>query len=186
MGILDWLRQDEKPLAPRAPTEYETRVQRIADYVGLIERGQPAESEPYGRFVLHRGEIEILNLNSIGYWQELEVTKGGGFAGVRIGGITTGQFYQGRQEMRLRRLDVGAFLITNQGVYFGGSRRSFKIAYSTVTRIRQHADPMRENSNGALYGFGLFQNAGEFIFETGPGFDEPTTRLVSILLKGSR
>jgi len=97
-----------------------------------------------------------------------------------------GQFYQGRQETRMQKLDSGNMCITNQGVYFGGTRRSFRIAYSTVTRISQHQDYMSENSNGTLYGFGLFQNAGEFIFETGPGFAEPITRLVNVLLRRSR
>jgi tetratricopeptide (TPR) repeat protein len=188
MGILDLFGQNEDldPLAPRAPTEYEKRVQLVADYVAKVERGEPVESAPYNRFILNRGEREILNVNKVPYWQELVVTKGGGFAGVGIGPVMTGQFYQGGQEMRLSRVDIGDFLITNQGVYFGGAIRTFNIAYSTVTRIREHADPMSENSNGALYGFGLFQNAGEFIFETGPGFDEPVTRLVTTLLRRSR
>lgn len=173
----------------RKPTEadkqWDQQLRLIGDYVSKVERGETVTAIPEGKFVLNHNEVEMLNLVGCGYWQRVTVRKPGAYMGVGVGSVMTGQYYQGNQVIRMKKLDVGDILITNQNLYFGGAQSSFKIAYATVVRIQLYASGL-EGMKGIFYGFSLSQNAGEFMFEVGSGLNELTYRLVTVLLSRSR
>lgn len=129
-------------------------------YAGLsnvlwhVKQGTPLPYDSTGRahFNMSAGETPIFCFGSTTLAQEKTVTSRG-YAGVSVplgDGIrlNTGSI-GGRSATGLAPVDEGDFLMTNQGIYFGGQHKTLHIPYRTILRTNPYTD-----------GIGVFQNSG--------------------------
>lgn len=115
----------------------------------VMVHGDPASvaSVPKHPFNLKAGEVPIVFFGSVVYSQEtVSRAYQGSYGGMSVR-LARGVYYhfggfkgQRLETATLKEIDYGGMLLTTQHIYFGGERRTFRIAYEHVVSFRPHAD----------------------------------------------
>jgi hypothetical protein len=152
---------------------------RTAAFSFLIWTVLHDQIEPYQgpiNFNLQSGEVPVFGIANVLLSEEhTATTYEGGYGGTSIR-IANGLYYhlggvRGHkvQSSSLQEIDYGDFLMTTQGIYFGGREHgvNFRLAYKQVIRFQPYSDAVGICKNGAkekIFAPQQVSEAGWFLF----------------------
>jgi hypothetical protein len=122
----------------------------------LIMRGERVELPTPLDVVLQPGENRLAEFGSVIYRKSVMVpSHAGSYNGVGVR-VASGLYYrfggyasQTVSHPELQNLDFGFWVLSNEGMYFGGEQTTFQIPYNSILRFKAYPD-----------GLGFFRSVG--------------------------
>jgi hypothetical protein len=136
------------------------------------------------RFNLQRGEVAVFGIANVVLSEERTATSYvGGYSGasVRVG---RGLYYhlggvRGHREEHtaIQEVDYGLFLMTTQGIYFGGDHQNFRVPFNRIVRFQPYSDGVgicKDGGKEQIFAPVRSANLGWFMYNTVQALSQKT------------